>query len=242
MATAGAKKSRRKPADMDDLKSEVASFASSLGLASSAGVASGFDDSDFRKTGAMKPPKPDSEAPIPEPPRGGSGEGERTVKPPRGRAVKPNPLEHVDPFGGDDGPVGKVAKGKLPLMRATTPMGLWYEELGELEARVLTGADQRTIPVMGLEKLKRLVESKKELAERLMAQYAEDYEARTRRHGDWHLVRMAAKSGTTNDKVTALATLVGDNPIANLKSLDILLGEFVSNCLSWAYLAESSFQ
>ncbi|CAA6670571.1 unnamed protein product [Spirodela intermedia] len=129
MATAGAKKSLRKPADMDDLKSEVATFASSW---------------------------------VSPPPRG-------------------------------------------------SPRGAY-------------GASQGAIPVMGLEELKRLVERKKDLAERLMAQYAEDYEARTRRHGDWHLVRMAAKSGTTNDKVTALATLVGDNPVANLKSLDILLG------------------
>lgn len=98
----------------------------------------------------------------------------------------------------------------------------------ELEEKMLATGMQGSSPAMGLEELKRLVETKKGLAERLIAQYAEDYEARTRNHGDWRLVRMAARSGTTSDKVTALATLVGDNPVANMKSLDILLGELVS--------------
>ena len=192
-----AKAPRRKPPAMDDLLSDVASFASSLGLSSSAGTASGFDDSDFRKTGKMRPVEPQSTVPI----------RDKSAKP-----IKNNPLEQIDPFEVSE----KKVKERFPLMKAATPMGLWYEESSELEARLTENSGQK-MRARGLEEVKRV-------AEVLMAQFTEDYETRTKKHGDWQLVRTAAKSGTTNDKVTALATLVGDNPVANLKSLDILLG------------------
>jgi hypothetical protein len=34
------------------------------------------------------------------------------------------------------------------------------------------------------------------------------------------------RSGTAADKVSAFSVLVGDNPVANLRSLDALLGKF----------------
>ncbi|XP_078443907.1 CCAAT-binding factor isoform X2 [Wolffia australiana] len=215
MAKSGKKKkSSAKPADMDGLLSEVASFASSIGLSSSI-PSSGFDDSDFRKTGAMIPPKPDPKQPISVAPRPNKTGGDMPVKP------KNNPLDRIDLFDGDS---KMLVKGKkLALMMATSPLGSWYEESSELEARLGKEVNLTAKSSMGLDEVKRVVESKKELARRLMMQYAEDYEARTRQ-GEWNLVRTAAKSGTTNDKVAALATLVGDNPVANLKSLDILLG------------------
>uniref|UniRef100_A0A1D1Y494 CCAAT/enhancer-binding protein zeta n=2 Tax=Anthurium amnicola TaxID=1678845 RepID=A0A1D1Y494_9ARAE len=235
MAVAKPKKPRRKLEDMESLQSEVATFASSLGLASSvaAAAASGFDDSDFRKTGPMKPPKAAPKLPNSRPPRSPSGsEGKKAPRPPKGRTSKSNPLDHVDPFGGGGGDGEKASAGKvgvnlpkLPLARASSPLGLWYEELAALEEKVFGAAGQRGgAPALGLDELKRLVERKTEVAEKLIAQYAGDYEAKTRDHGEWRFVRMAARSGTTNDKVSALATLVGDNPIANVKSLDILLG------------------
>ena len=48
------------------------------------------------------------------------------------------------------------------------------------------------------------------------------------------------RSGTAADKVSAFAVLVGDNPIANLRSLDALLGKFssrVSACVRFFFLS-----
>jgi len=42
------------------------------------------------------------------------------------------------------------------------------------------------------------------------------------------------RSGTAADKVSAFSVLVGDNPVANLRSLDALLGKF--NFFTFFYL------
>nr|CAD1838289.1 unnamed protein product [Ananas comosus var. bracteatus] len=81
---------------------------------------------------------------------------------------------------------------------------------------------------MGIEVMKGLVARKKEVAERLMRQYAGEYEQSRRKSGDMKLLEVTARSGTSADKVSAFTCLVEDNPIANLRSLDALLSMVTS--------------
>lgn len=107
--------------------------------------------------------------------------------------------------------------------------GSWYVDADELEGRVLGKEAMGTKPkVTGVEELRRLVERKKELGERLMKQYTREYEemARKKKSGDLRLLEATARSGTTTDKVSAFACLVEDNPIANVRSLDALLCKY----------------
>ncbi|TKW32699.1 hypothetical protein SEVIR_2G184700v4 [Setaria viridis] len=221
------KKKSKKPSagegngkDMDALKSDVATFASSLGLVDGAGdPAGGFDDSDFRKSGPMKkPPKPPSEQPQQTP--------ENTANPHQNPkpSKKPHPLEL-------HGPLTTTKPGAVttnyPLMKAAALSGQWYTDADELEAKVLGGRKQ-TPPAVGLQEMQRIVEQKRELAEKLMAQYAREYDTVRRGHGDLKLLEISAKSGTSADKVSAFTCLVEDNPIANMRALDSLLGMVTS--------------
>lgn len=99
----------------------------------------------------------------------------------------------------------------------------------ELEARILGKEGRGTKPrITGVEEMRKLVERKKELGERLMQQYTREYQetARKKKSGDLRLLEATARSGTTTDKVTAFACLVQDNAIANIRSLDALLCEY----------------
>nr|CAB3456830.1 unnamed protein product [Digitaria exilis] len=206
--------------DMDALKSDVATFASSLGLVAGAGgPAGGFDDSDFRKSGPMqKPPKPPSDQPQQAP--------ENTAKPQQNPrpAKKPHPLELHGPLTTTK---PGAATTNYPLMKAAGLSGQWFTDADELEARVLGGRKQ-VPPAVGLQEMQRMVERKRELAEKLMAQYAREYDAVRRGHGDLKLLEISAKSGTSSDKVSAFTCLVEDNPIANMRALDSLLGMVTS--------------
>jgi len=206
--------------DMDALKSDVATFASSLGLLPGAGDSKGgFDDSDFRKSGPMnKSSKPPSKQPHQNP--------DNTANPhlnPR-PTKKPHPLELRDSYAATK--PGAV-NTNYPLMKAAALSGQWYTDADELEARVLGGRRQ-VPPAVGLQEMQGIVERKRELAEKLMAQYAREYDAVRRGHGDLKLLEISAKSGTSADKVSAFTCLVEDNPIANMKALDSLLGMVTS--------------
>lgn len=206
--------------DMDTLKSDVATFASSLGLLPGAGDSNGgFDDSDFRKSGPMyKSSKFPSKQPHQKP--------DNTANPhlnPR-PTKKPHPLELRDSYAATK--PGAV-NTNYPLMKAAALSGQWYTDADELEARVLGGRKQ-VPPAVGLQEMQRIVERKRELAEKLMLQYAREYDAVRRGHGDLKLLDISAKSGTSADKVSAFTCLVEDNPIANMKALDSLLGMITS--------------
>ncbi|XP_066397430.1 protein SLOW WALKER 2-like isoform X2 [Miscanthus floridulus] len=206
--------------DLDALKSDVATFASSLGLLPGAGDSSGgFDDSDFHKSGPMnKSSKPPSKQPHQNP--------DNTATPhlnPR-PTKKPHPLELRDPYAATK--PGAV-NTNYPLMKAAALSGQWYTDADKLEARVLSGRKQ-VPPAVGLQEMQGIVERKRELAEKLMAQYVREYDAVRRGHGDLKLLEISAKSGTSADKVSAFTCLVEDNPIANMKALDSLLGMVTS--------------
>ncbi|MBA0724366.1 hypothetical protein Golax_021057, partial [Gossypium laxum] len=113
----------------------------------------------------------------------------------------------------------------LPLVKASA-LSAWYEDESELEKKLFgeEGKGKKAVNVRNVEELERLVEKKMELGERLMWQYAKDYELSKGKSGDMKMVLASQRSGTAADKVSAFSFVVADNPVANLKSLDGLLG------------------
>jgi ribosome biogenesis protein MAK21 len=112
---------------------------------------------------------------------------------------------------------------KLPLIKANA-LGVWFEDAAELEGKVV--GEGNKVEMKNLDEWKRFVEKKRELGERLMAQFAQDYESTRGKSGDIKMLISTQRSGTAADKVSAFSVLVGDNPVANLRSLDALLGKF----------------
>ncbi|KAF5470970.1 hypothetical protein F2P56_011451 [Juglans regia] len=108
----------------------------------------------------------------------------------------------------------------------TSGVGVWYVVATELEAKVV--AEGKRSEARNVEQLKTVVEKKRELGERLMARYTKDYEASRGQSGDIKMLVVTQRSGTAADKVSAFSVMVGDNPIANLRSLDALLGMVAS--------------
>lgn len=228
-----AKKSSKKetnPEDIELLKSDVASFASSLGLASSSVPSSGFNDSDFRKKGLLKPQSKSKD----------SGHGDRISNANKNNTkvqnwknkdkLNPRPKPPVLSIGDDRSGRGvKVSDKfrnlpKLPLVKVNA-LGVWYEDAAELEVKVLGEEGKRKpLQVNDVDEWKGSVEEMRGLGERLMAQYAEDYESSRGQSGDIKMLIATQRSGTAADKVSAFSVMVGDNPIANLRSLDGLVG------------------
>ncbi|KAL6894019.1 hypothetical protein ACP4OV_008117 [Aristida adscensionis] len=205
--------------DMDALKSDVASFASTLGLLPGTGDSAGFDDSDFRKSGPIKPQKP-----LKQP--------DQTTEAPQNTAKPRNPIPQKKPHplelnGLHTATNQASSTTNYPLMKAAALSGQWYTDADELEAKVLGGSKQ-ALPAVGLQEMQRLVERKRELAEKLMLQYSREYDMVRRGNGDLKLLEISAKSGTSTDKVSAFTCLVEDNPIANMRALDSLLGMVTS--------------
>ncbi|RID55890.1 hypothetical protein BRARA_G03129 [Brassica rapa] len=209
--------------------SEIASFASSLGLPSSL-PSSGFNDSDFRK-----PPKPqkrknpkkegDTSKPNPKEAKKQTSKDAAPAK----QTVNTKPKPKADFLSIDDENSGFKAKKfekfkalpKLPLVKASLLSSEWYNDAEELEEKVFS-RKVAVGDVMGV------VEVKREMGERLMWQYAEDFVASKGKSGDMKMVISAQKSGTVADKITAFEIMVGENPIANMRSLDALLGMVTS--------------
>ncbi|KAG9457617.1 hypothetical protein H6P81_002125 [Aristolochia fimbriata] len=233
----GAPKAKKEqaPVDIEALKSDVASFASSIGLAPATSAGSGFNDSDFRKTGFLKsrkPPRPqnDLHSTSPDGKRNKDKfQKEKTQKSENNSRPRINGATQFVDRGNKFEPKSKDAKNlpKLPLMKASALSGQWYTDALELEIKVL-GGEGKKVEAKDLEEVKRLVSKKKELAERLMEQYSRDYEVSRGKSGEMRMLETAQRSGTATDKVAALTCMVEDNPIANLKSLDALVAMVTS--------------
>ncbi|CAH8359277.1 unnamed protein product [Eruca vesicaria subsp. sativa] len=225
--------------DENVLKSEIASFASSLGLSSSL-PSSGFNDSDFRKP--TKPPKTQKRKnPKNDVVSEDGTKGDAKSKPRSKEAKKQtskeapaaNPKPKTDFLSIEDEKTGFKAKKfekfktlpKLPLVKASLLSSEWYNDAEELEEKVFGGGGKGRVVV---EDLKSVVEVKREMGERLMWQYAEDFVSSQGKSGDMKMVISAQKSGTVADKITAFEIMVGENPIANMRSLDALLGMVTS--------------
>ncbi|CAH9118594.1 unnamed protein product [Cuscuta europaea] len=217
------KKASKPSGDIDDLQKEVASFASSLGLSSAPSTTSGFDDSDFRKPSLSRPFK----KPLPNQNSGKRNENvkdsiqDKKIKqkeklhPPRR-----NPLDYAN---NNLSNTYDKYKGlpKLPLIKANT-LGVWYEVAAQLEEKLV---GNKKVECKSVEEWKALVEKKKGLGERLMAQYTADYESSS---ADVKMLANTQRSGTASDKVSAFSISVADNPVANMRSLDVLLGMVTS--------------
>lgn len=220
--------------DVELLKSDIASFASSLGLSTDASVShSGFNDVDFRKTGPLKPPKP-SKTPNNDK-QSFEKKPNNTQIPKTDKNTKNNqrPKPKAPVLSLEDTNKNNVfSKGDkfknfpaLPLVKASA-LSVWYEDELELEKKVFgeEGKGKKAVEVRNVDEWKRVVEKKRELGERLMWQYAKDYELSKGKSGDMKMVLASQRSGTAADKVSAFSFVVADNPVANLKSLDGLLG------------------
>ncbi|KAI3968145.1 hypothetical protein MKX01_018448 [Papaver californicum] len=248
--------------DIEAIKSDVASFASSIGLATATNPGSGFDDSDFRKTGTIKNPQnPDSKKKKIQNPKPSNEEtkkpqkenfekvkkqqnpkkgfSEENKKPQNGKFEKKKyennnkndriVKEKVTPVSIDNSkPLNNKWKNlpKLPCISATS-IRVWYEDAADLEAKVI-GTEVKKIEVKNAVEWKNLVAKKREVGERLMAQFSEDFETSKGSSGDIKMLLATQRSGTAVDKVSAFSVLVGENPIANIRSLDALLAMITS--------------
>nr|BAJ53201.1 JHL06B08.2 [Jatropha curcas] len=232
--------------DMELLKTEVASFASSLGLSSSASLpSSGFNDADFRKSGPLKkskPTKPNSQSDKNtqdsnnqfdnSSKKATNFKNKDKVEKKSNVYQKPEPKPPVLSLDDNNKRSNRAFEKfknlpKLPLVKAGA-LGVWYEDAMELEKEVLGEGKSKLELKMGVEAWKVLVEKKKELGERLMWQYTQDYEQSRGKSGEIKMAALSQRSGTAVDKVHAFSLVVVDNPIANLRSLDALLGMVTS--------------
>ncbi|KAF8011279.1 hypothetical protein BT93_J1784 [Corymbia citriodora subsp. variegata] len=232
--------------DVELLKSDVASFASSLGLSSSL-PSSGFNDADFHKKGPLKPRAADSSPAGRGNDRKSKSKGKSSsgdvrgdkaadskddgmVRKPKPKAKQKPPVLSVGESDGRRGGSSSFDKfrnlPKLPLVKASA-LGVWYVDAEELEAKVV-GEKGKKLEVSNVDEWKAVVEEKRKLGERLMAQYAQDYESSRGQSGDVKMLVATQRSGTAADKVSAFSVMVGDNPIANLRSLDGLIGMVTS--------------
>lgn len=223
----------KNPQDLNALKSDVASFASSIGLAADTPVASsasGFDDTDFRKSGPINP-RSNGASPNSRPKnkflkdktnnRTEYGKPNRKFEPKRTDAI-------FEATTTNDNVNASKFKNlpKLPLVKAKA-LGVWHVDAAELQEKVIGKQVRNKVEISKLEEWKQLVEKKKELGERLLAQYVQDYESSGGQNGDIKMVMATQRSGTAADKVSAFSVMVGDNPVANLRSFDALLGNYI---------------
>ncbi|XP_071716920.1 protein SLOW WALKER 2 [Rutidosis leptorrhynchoides] len=209
-----------------DLQSEVATFASSLGLSSSL-PSSGFNDADFRKPNKNPKPNPNPKTDVIKNKTKFNNNNMKSTT--QSSQPQPKPKFHTH-FTVDNSKAFDKYKNlpKLPLMKANS-LGVWYSDAEELESKLIgTGSNRKKVEFKNVEEWKELVDKKKEVAERLLAQYVHDYEQSRGHSGDIKMVLATQRSGTVTDKVSAFSVLVGDNPIANIKSVDALIGMVTS--------------
>lgn len=216
--------------DAELLQSEVANFASSLGLSSSL-PSSGFDDSDFRKRNKTSKYDDKKNNQKLQDNKNNNDKFKNSNKKGKDEPLRPPPKPKAQAhFSVDNSKMFDKFKNlpKLPLIKATS-LGVWYADAAELEEKLIgTGVDRKKVEFKNVQEWRGLVDKKKELAERLLAQYVHDYELSRGQSGDIKMVLATQRSGTVTDKVSAFSVLVGDNPIANIKSIDALLGMVTS--------------
>lgn len=245
MATKKSRKSKP-PQDLEALKSDVVSFASSIGLpAAPSSSVSGFDDSDFRKNGPLKPLHLTKTNQNPSRNLSQKQDNKRTKLKNNLHEKKPESKPKPKPRAGTESSFNSFTDlsnnknlsnrilddkfnnlPKLPLVRANT-LGTWYVDAAELEEKVLDNEAKKKVVIKDLQEWNALVEKKRELGERLLAQYVRDYESSRGQSGDIKMLIATQRSGTAADKVSAFSVMVGDNAVANIRSLDVLLGKFL---------------
>ncbi|KAJ7942469.1 CCAAT/enhancer-binding protein zeta [Quillaja saponaria] len=157
------KKSSKNPQDMQVLKSDIASFASSLGLSSSQ-PSSGFNDVDFRKTGSLKHKKPTRERKTAKEPKPEDTQKPKDKNLDNGNVNHQKPKPKPPVLSLDDG--GNKARGfdkfrnlpKLPLIKANA-VGVWYVDAAELEKKVI--GEGKRVGLENVEEWKSFVEKRR---------------------------------------------------------------------------------
>ncbi|KAH6773344.1 CCAAT-binding factor [Perilla frutescens var. frutescens] len=243
-------KKPKAPKDAAAIDSDVAAFASTLGF-SSAAPSSGFNDADFRKTGSFKNPSQSAPPKPPPPTKPAAKHPKPYPKPTHNQKPYPKPAHNQKPYpkpAQNQRPYPNSAQNQkhdfgtnsllqehddnkfknLPklLLVKSSLLGVWHNDAAELEEKLI-GKDKK-IEFKSAEEWKDLVEKKKELGERLLAQYAKEYMSSRGQHGDIKMLLATQRSGTAADKVSALTVLIGDNAVANLRAIDSLLGMVTS--------------
>ncbi|KAI4387338.1 hypothetical protein MLD38_005178 [Melastoma candidum] len=188
--------------DVANLQSDIASFASSLGLSS-------FNNSETAATNSH-----------PKRPRRNPNHHQAPNKPPS--------LPKQKPFQSEGSFPNKPSKDmpKLPLVKSSS-LSSWYADATELEGKVLAGQG-RGKEARDEEGWEAVVEEKRKLGERLLWQYVREYEESRGKGGDMKMLQATQRSGTAADKVSAYSVAVGDNPLANVRALDGILGMVTS--------------
>ncbi|KAL5708356.1 hypothetical protein ACHQM5_019158 [Ranunculus cassubicifolius] len=220
--------------EIETLKSDIESFASSIGLSSSLSN-SGFNDTDFRKIGPLKPSKNPKNLKA----KDSSihkDSSTKLVNQEKKNFKNPKTDRNYQKGGKFDKTLTLTDSGKpfnkwknlpkLPLVKANV-LGVWHVDGAELEVKVL-GNEGKKIDVRDANEWKNLVEKKREIGERLLAQYSQDFESSRGNSGDMKMLMATQRSGTAIDKVSAYSVMVGENAIANVKSLDALLAMVTS--------------
>eukprot|EP00897_Mesotaenium_endlicherianum_P007143 jgi/Mesen1/6457/ME000033S05757 len=112
------------------------------------------------------------------------------------------------------GPGKQTGKGKVSKKDAS--------KLIEKQGGGATGPGQGGVSAP--HELQRLVEAKREEGQRLLQASAEAYERLKERDSDARWLATARQSGTSSDKVSAMTVVIQEDPLANYRSLDALLG------------------
>ncbi|CAM6017455.1 unnamed protein product [Sphagnum balticum] len=193
------KSKKSKKEELQAIQADVASFAASLGLASSAGV--GFDDTDFHKKGSIAGKQK----------KGGEEEQVKSQKKSSvpARSVKSKLL---------------LQSGSVWYEAAETAAA----NLSSRFAKVSDGNDAAEIlkdrSNIGSHEWEETVTKKKKEAEELMEKAVTEYERSRSKNSETRWLMTARRSGTLADKVAAMTVMLQDNPVLNLRTLDALLG------------------
>ncbi|CAG9465631.1 unnamed protein product [Pedinophyceae sp. YPF-701] len=233
---AGRGKGKGKGGDAKKLSEEVSNVARKLGLGG-AGGEDGFEFDDFapkKQAQAKKQAAADSGAPASKRGPGEARKQERTAAAPqRGRNGPPAAKPH------GRGPAGKREDGKAPAEAGKPPKRRWNEGAGPRPTGgPLLGSDEPSHWLSAVEALPPLpegggqpptqdqVDAARTRGDALLESEAASFDSAVHRRNprDARWLATARKSGTSADKLAAAALVIQESPVANLRSLDMLIG------------------
>ncbi|KAL2652822.1 hypothetical protein R1flu_020950 [Riccia fluitans] len=232
--------------ELQAIQSDVASFAASLGLSAGGGVSGGFDDTDFRKKGSInKKPEKDKLGSVDSDKAGkekkkkvGDSDAKGVSAGEAGGVVKKKPWNKENSVGNGK---FKHSNDRNKGWNFSAPLdakpGGWKSQQHDANARKRKaswenegdeeGEAKRPLverPFGESESVQKLRSEAQELLEKLSS----DFEKNRSRNKDAEWLLKARRSGTSADKVAAMTVLLQENPKANVRALDSLLGMVTS--------------
>ncbi|BBM98893.1 ribosome biogenesis protein MAK21 [Marchantia polymorpha subsp. ruderalis] len=247
---AGQGKARSKPVEelgkIEAIQSDVASFAASLGLAAGAGVSSGFNDSDFRKVGSIRKPEQPKQAVVEkkkkatETGKSAARKDDKGIRSGKTRRVDADRKQGSKENAGGNNRGKRLANG-LEGKDANGPgdksPGGWKAKENHANPKKRKGSWE--VGADGESEVKRplvetpygepeFVKKLRSEAQDLLEKAANDFEKNRSRDKDAEWLLKARRSGTSADKVAAMTVILQENPKANVRTLDALLGMMTS--------------